>query len=287
MYTLGADASRYQVDVSPTIAYSKEIRFVALRATIGNYYIDSEFNKLWAKLKGSGIYVSAYHVLTPEYSAESQLNKFFSAMGDKEPDFPVVLDCELTRGQTQSTITKRISQILLGLEEKYGRKPLIYTRMSWWNPNVEALPVWNSYPLWVARYASQVTFPGDPWYLQLRDWKDWTMWQYTESASGWYYGFSCNTLDLDRFNGDEQTFKNWAESETPAPEPKTKVRVFLPTVNIRSGPSTQYPVIGKVYKDEIYDIHDLGGTDSWVEIAPGKWVAFQTAGLKLLEVVHV
>lgn len=226
------DISRYQVNPDANRIRAEGYCGVAIRATVGNYYTDASFSAHWEKFRQAGFMVSAYHVLTPEYDAESQLARFFQAMGDKTPDFPITVDVELDRGQTASTIQNRLLAVLKGLYKKYNRDPIIYTSGNWWNSYMGVhgvYPAWACvYPLWVAEYHYDpyppYVFPENevPTYIPKGWGKDkWTLFQWT--GKGRFNGQE-GLFDKDVARISEEEFREWAEFEPR----KLKFKIHLP-----------------------------------------------------------
>ncbi len=54
--------------------------------------------------------------------------------------------------------------------------------------------------------------------------------------------------------------------DTPTPVPAPYALVVAPIVNVRSGPSVAYPIIGQVYQDERYDITGRNEAFTWWQI---------------------
>ena len=51
------------------------------------------------------------------------------------------------------------------------------------------------------------------------------------------------------------------------------IRVAVPLLNVRSGPSTDYPVVGSLVQDEIHPVSRLSTPDGWVQLAWGDWIS--------------
>ena len=66
-----------------------------------------------------------------------------------------------------------------------------------------------------------------------------------------------------------------------------KAKVLRDTQNIRSGPGTDYKILGTLKKNTEVRFTDLGGVDVWVQSAPGKWSAQFYGGTKYLEILPV
>src|SRR3989337_1102041 len=127
------DVSLYQGDIDwgKVASTAERNTAVAVRCTVGNYYTDPNFLTNWDGAKAAGLKVTAYHVITPEYSAASQIDRFKSVLGNRTPDWPVVLDVELARNQSNSTIVGRVKECLDLTEAWQSRKPVVYTA-KWW-----------------------------------------------------------------------------------------------------------------------------------------------------------
>lgn len=290
------DVSQYQGDINWREVADSGVVAAAIRCTVGNYYTDTKFIQNWDGAKDVGLKVSAYHVITPEYSAASQIDRFQSVLEDRNPDWPLILDVELNRNQTNVTIVGVVKSCLDLVETWVNRKPVIYTAKWWWNQYMLVngdYPAWSKdYALWLAQYPYDPTPPPtlpediDPTAIP-GGWAqtDWLIWQWT--ARGVLGGIS-SRVDLDAFNGTKEEFLNWASGAvTPPPVPSaTRVRVLVPVLNIRSGPGTQYQDLGDLHAGDILDVLDLGGSDVWVQFEPGRWSAFKVANSKFMEVVE-
>lgn len=85
-------------------AYAAGYRIWIGRASVGNYYIDPWFAPDFDAARAAGFICLAYHVTTPEFPDNSQFEKFIEALDGREPD-GIVIDAELSRGQTPARVT--------------------------------------------------------------------------------------------------------------------------------------------------------------------------------------
>ena len=217
------DVSYWQGNMDFEIAASQGIRAVCIRATVGDYYTDPRFLENWDKARSAGLLVSAYHVIAPALdgvfiSPEAQINNFLNALNDRKPDFPLVMDCELTRDQGVETITNTIKKCCDLVEDAYDT-PMIYTAKYWWESNVARRQYWSNYPLWVAHY----TDADEP--LLPADWISWAVWQYTSKGDGATYGAESKSIDLNRIYDPE--FLNINPQPPEPEEPKMTYEEFL------------------------------------------------------------
>jgi GH25 family lysozyme M1 (1,4-beta-N-acetylmuramidase) len=101
------------------------------RASVGNYYIDPWFARDFDAARAAGFICVPYHVTTPEYPDNLQVDKFIQALDGRIPD-GVVIDAELHRDQTPIRVTacnryhaERFSQMF--------KRVLFYTNASFGN----------------------------------------------------------------------------------------------------------------------------------------------------------
>lgn len=119
--------------------------------------------------------------------------------------------------------TKAATMLLAGA---YPRRVAIYTRQSFWDPNIAADPFWSTLKLWAARYNTLLTGPWSDGKLTFRDWSNWTIWQYSAdgnglaAAHGWTNGSV--SIDLNQYNGDEAAFRK-AYNLDPLAELKAQI----------------------------------------------------------------
>jgi GH25 family lysozyme M1 (1,4-beta-N-acetylmuramidase) len=282
--TPGIDVSHWQGEINWKLVAAQGYRFAAIRATVGNYHTDSRFYENWRGAREAGLLVSAYHVVKPKNTAESQITRLFDVLEDRVPDLPLVLDVELTDDQTPAVITGIVRECIQRIEQQAGRKPIIYTGAWFWNPNLLRGAEWANCDLWIANYG--VENPGLP-----ADWTAWRIWQYSDKGS--VSGVSSHYTDLDWFNGSYEDLLAYAnkpaepvdrglpiptrDEDQPAGR-RLQARVTNPTLRIRSGPGVQYEHVGDLKAGDVVDIQALEGDEVWVAIGPGQWVAFTFRG---------
>jgi len=276
--TPGIDVSRWQGEIDWVKVAAAGYRFAVIRATIGNHYTDSRFYVNWGRAKDAGLLVSAYHVVKPEHTAESQIARFVEVMGDRRPDLPLVLDIELSGDLSPEEVTDSIRACLHLTAQFEDRNPIIYTARWFWSKQVLPSPEWATYDLWVANYG--VSSP-----TLFDSWKTWRFWQYSEK--GKVPGVGSQYTDLNWFAGSYKDLLVYAGKEEPQPQPQPPVglraRVSVPKLNVRSGPGLAYPDIGDLHAGDVVTILSLDGSEVWVEFEPGKWAALCLRGDRYME----
>ncbi len=272
----GIDVSRWQRAIEWQKVRSAGFRFAVIRATIGNYYTDPRFYINWDHAREAGLLISAYHVLTPDRPADSQIDRLFEVLDDRTSDLPVVLDVELGRGMSPEDITSSAQSCAEGIADREGRRPVIYTARWFWDRNVLDGPAWEHYDLWVAHYGTDA--PALP-----SDWDDWTFWQHTDR--GKVPGIGPGT-DLDWFNGDYAELLAYAGREPvvdEAPPDGFRVRVAVETLTLRSGPGMNYGRVGALQEGDLVRVVTFCGQDVWIQVEPGKWAPFRSRGTRYME----
>jgi lysozyme len=278
-YTPGVDASRYDGEVDWKKVYAAGYRFAVIRATVGDYYTDPMFLTNWTNAKKAGLRVSAYHVLVATNYADRQINRLFSVLNGRKADFPYVLDIERKDTSSKAVNAACIQDCVRELAKHDKRRPIFYTAQYYWKDYVTSSPDWGKYDLWVASYSSKPYLPSD--------WTRWKFWQYSESVKVPGMG---SVSDVNYFNGSYDTFIKYCGSTTPTidPTPTTsnlKAKVIVSVLNMRSGPSTSYKNIGKMVLGNTVNIIDIAGSDTWLQVGPGKWSACYYNGQKYMQTV--
>ena len=164
------------------------VRFVIIKATEGNKYVDENFEQNFALAKEKGFIRGAYHYLSPNSSARSQANFFISKVNLEEGDLPPVLDVE--RKPQKMSIEDFQREVLTWLhivENKYQVKPIIYTYYKFKDLYLSD-ERFDGYPYWIAHYyVDKMEYRGQ-----------WKFWQHTDAAR--LPGIN-GYVDLDIYNG--------------------------------------------------------------------------------------
>ncbi len=192
--TFGFDISHYQE--SRDIRWDSlsignrtiPLKFVILRATMGNRSKDKNFDEFWQTAKKHDLIRGAYHFYRPDEDPVKQANNFLESVKLEEGDLVPVLDIERNPVKfSKEELRENIKIWLKIVEEKYGEKPIIYTFYHYYKDNLRG--EFDEYPLWLANY-NNVPEPSEE--------DDWKMWQFTEN--GIVYGINTK-VDLNVFNG--------------------------------------------------------------------------------------
>lgn len=198
--TFGIDMSHYQQkqDIkwdSLSIGNGAiPIKFVVLRATMGNRSADRNFEDFWMLAKKHELIRGAYHFYRADEDPVVQANNFLKYVKLESGDLPPILDIErIPRRKTNERLVQDLKTWCSIMEETYGEKPIIYTYYHYYKDYLKG--EFDGYPLWLANYNDvPEPTPNDDWHL----------WQFTEN--GIVYGINTK-VDLNIFNGSLWSLK--------------------------------------------------------------------------------
>ena len=191
----GVDVSYYQGNFNWAGAH---VQFGAARISDGTGFIDPDFAGNWSRMKAAGVIRSAYQFFEPGQSEVTQANLVISKVGKLGAgDLPVMLDIEVTGGQSPSTIRARAQHWLDMVEAGTGKRPFVYSYGSFLEANLGS--GFGKYPLWIANYGP--VCPSVP-----SGWSNWKVWQYSDGGG---------SLDHDVFNGTLAELKAFAGDLPP------------------------------------------------------------------------
>jgi len=219
----GIDVSRWQPVVDWPRVKLAGTSFVLVKATQGTSGIDDKFASHWAGAKSVGLLRGAYHFYQPTVNPVEQAQKFFNKIASDPGELPPVFDIETTGGVGPAGLRDGAAQWLQEVERLLGRRPILYTRASYWNIYLRDLksgqyPDWTAnYPLWTAHYTT------GPKPMLPKGWNAWTIWQYTESGA--LDGIR-GKVDRNWYNGTAQELTDWVNaggSQPLAPVPDEPV----------------------------------------------------------------
>lgn len=204
----GTDVSKYQTSVDWPTARASGISFAFIKATEGGDRFDEYFNEHWARTKAAGIPRAAYHFFYFCTPAEAQA-RWFIANVPKDPSaMPPVLDMEWNPKSPTcrlrpdpATVRSEMSVFLQMVERHYGKKPIIYTSIDFFDDN--QLATFRGYPYWLRSVAGhpREKYGSHPF----------TFWQYT--GTGIVPGMTGKS-DINVFNGSEAAWKKWLRQNT-------------------------------------------------------------------------
>ena len=170
------------------------LKFVVLRASMGNRKLDKNFDHFWETAKHHNLIRGAYHFYRPDEDPVMQANSFLSVAKLESGDLPPILDIEKApRKKTKAELISDLKIWIKIMEETYGEKPIIYTYYHFYKDYLKG--EFDDYPLWLANYNDVlVPSPDDSWQI----------WQFTEK--GIVYGINTK-VDVNVYNGSLWSLK--------------------------------------------------------------------------------
>lgn len=195
----GIDVSAWSGTVNWSAFKAMGVRFTYIKASEGNYYLNSRHDSQAAGARAAGILVGGYHFANPTRSSGAAQADYFIAHGGgwSAGSMPGVLDIEWNpyKGNScynlsKAQMTSWISSFQLEYLHKAGTWPVIYTATSWWNQcvgnSVGSAVIAARSDLWLSTLTTKLGALPYNW-----TWH--RIWQYGEVATGNY--------DLNMFNG--------------------------------------------------------------------------------------
>ena len=269
---IGPDVSFYQ-DAENTpqginfVKMSQSAGYVVIRAG-QNVWIDSDFRTNWNNAKEAGLPRGSYWFYDSRAEPKSQADLWFSAFEGDLGELPLFADFEESYGGPY-TGWKHWKTFLDRIKARAGSREIgIYTAYYYWVRNAPTatsdLAYFHQYPLWIANYGVTTPQVPKPWTAN-----EWTFWQFTDSGDGDLYGVESSRIDLNYFNGDLAAFRqrfNLGAMPPPPPPGPVWYKVTATALNVRSGPGTNFGVVGLLKKDEVVKGLATSGDGGWAQI---------------------
>jgi lysozyme len=204
----GTDLSKYQRSVDWAEAKTSGISFAFIKATEGGDRVDDLFAQHWSNARAHGVPRGAYHFYYFCRPAAEQAAWFIDNVPRDRSALPPVLDMEWNPDSptcklrpSPSTVRSEMKIFLDKVERHYGKKPIIYTSIDFFEDN--ELASFRGYPYWLRSVAGHPTsrYGEHPF----------TFWQYT--GTGVVPGIRGNA-DINVFNGTHREWKKWLAQNT-------------------------------------------------------------------------
>jgi lysozyme len=201
----GIDVSKYQFDIDWREVRKAGTRFAFIKATEGGDHLDSNFRDNWDGAREAGVPRGAYHFVFWCRPAKDQIRWFIRNV-PKDPDaLPPVLDVEWNhksscRKPSPEKARAKMREMLAAFHQHYGKKPMIYTDITFHEEVLEGTKEFDDYPFWIRSVAAK---PQERY-----ESRQWEFWQFT--ATGRVPGIK-GDVDRNAFFGSEKQFRDWIE----------------------------------------------------------------------------
>ena len=204
----GTDVSKYQTSVNWGEAREAGISFAFIKATEGGDRLDDRFHEHWRGARAAGVPRGAYHFYYFCRPAIEQAKWFIKHVPNEPGMLPPVLDMEWNHlsptcklRPSAAVVQSEMRIFLNAIERHYGRKPIIYTSIDFFDDN--RLAEFKGYPYWLRSVAGHPSERYGP--------HPFTFWQYT--GTGRVPGIR-GDADINVFNGSERQWRDWLRANT-------------------------------------------------------------------------
>ncbi|MFZ5854869.1 MAG: GH25 family lysozyme [Chloroflexota bacterium] len=200
----GIDVSHWQAAIDWSQVAGSGKRFVIMKATQGQSFLDSMYAANHAGARAAGLTVGAYHFATPSSDPNDPILEadwYVANAGLLPGDLVPALDLEQNGGLSPSALQTWVGAWLAEVYARLGVRPMIYTSPSFWKNSMGNTTMFadQGYAiLWVAHwFVTSPTVPANNW-----GGRGWTFWQYDDCGS---VAGIAGCVDLDRYNGLDLT----------------------------------------------------------------------------------
>lgn len=204
----GIDVARYQGDIDWAEVRRAGIRFAYIKTTEGGDHVDPSFYRNWEGAAAAGVARGAYHFIYWCRTAAEQALWFTMAVPRDPSALPPVLDLEWNghsptcpKKVPRETALEKIRVLLDAMEKHTGKKPVIYTDITFHRDVLEG--ELKDTPFWLRSVAAE---PHE----RFKD-RPWLFWQYT--ATGRVSGIKGH-VDRNVFNGSVKDWERWLQRQT-------------------------------------------------------------------------
>jgi len=171
---------------------------------------------------------------------------------------------DMSKGQMLSWLTKSYNKILV---ETGFSSLLLYSNKAYWNTHVET----DDY---LRRFAKKEVAQWNTWIdepdLIPDNWAEWLIWQWWHKQK---VDFAPGNIDDKRFNGIHEDFVSefgvqpyYAPNTPPVPPPSgDRLQMVALQSGLRIRKTIWGEIVGALEKDEVVEVLNVGGKESWVE----------------------
>lgn len=202
----GTDVSKYQRDIDWAAAKRSGISFAFIKATEGGDRVDDYFVRNWNGTQEAGVARGAYHFYYYCRSAKDQAKWFIRNVPKDASALPPVLDMEWNHlsptcklRPPAETVRSEMKIYLSMVEKHYGKRPIIYTTVDFFDRN--DLAQIKGYTFWLRSVAGHPEEKYGP--------HPWTFWQYT--GTGRIPGIG-GDADINVFSGSREDWQRFVSA---------------------------------------------------------------------------
>ena len=162
----GLDISHHQEKVNWTLV-DKKYKFIILKATEGQNFLDTDFLYNWNNARLNGFVVGAYHFFVMTSSGEAQADFYISKVPDSEKTLPPIIDLEIsTKKYKKSDVTQHLRVMVEKLEKHYKKRVIFYVNYNTYNAYIKGEFPENK--IWITDYK---------YFPKIEEENRWIIWQ--------------------------------------------------------------------------------------------------------------
>jgi len=162
----GLDISHHQEKVNWTLV-DKKYKFIILKATEGQNFLDTDFLYNWNNARLNGFVVGAYHFFVMTSSGEAQADFYISKVPDSEKTLPPIIDLEIsTKKYKKSDVIEHLRVMVEKLEKHYKKRVIFYVNYNTYNAYIKGEFPENK--IWITDYK---------YFPKIEEENRWIIWQ--------------------------------------------------------------------------------------------------------------
>ncbi len=199
----GIDVSHHQGNIDWYKVNNNNLKFVFIKATEGDDFIDENFLDNWNNTKKVGLIRGAYHFYSLRFPGKEQADNFIKIVPNEDNTLPPVIDLEFGGNSKvrplKENFKKELFDFIYIIENHFNKNPILYTTYNFYNLYIKDDHDLLRYDIWIRNIYFE---PG-----KISN-KDWLFWQY--NSRGHVEGIN-GFVDLNVFAHDEEEFKKLIE----------------------------------------------------------------------------
>lgn len=162
----GLDISHHQEKVNWTLV-DKKYKFIILKATEGQNFLDTDFLYNWNNARLNGFVVGAYHFFVMTSSGEAQADFYISKVPDSEKTLPPIIDLEIsTKKYKKPDVIEHLRVMVEKLEKHYKKRVIFYVNYNTYNAYIKGEFPENK--IWITDYK---------YFPKIEEDNRWVIWQ--------------------------------------------------------------------------------------------------------------
>ena len=162
----GLDISHHQEKVNWTLV-DKKYKFIILKATEGQNFLDTDFLYNWNNARLNGFVVGAYHFFVMTSSGEAQADFYISKVPDSEKTLPPIIDLEIsTKKYKKPDVIEHLRVMVEKLEKHYKKRVIFYVNYNTYNAYIKGEFPENK--IWITDYK---------YFPKIEEENRWIIWQ--------------------------------------------------------------------------------------------------------------